>query len=102
MFLTHFSFLGFMIALLIAGRVLIMGSPTSIWLINYGACYALYACLLCHEIIREYLPVLSKREAGEIAFSGLHDGAEVNPDVAGTAYFNMILLTAAYTGKEIV
>jgi hypothetical protein len=93
---------GFMIALLIAGRVLIMGSPPSLWMLNYGTCYALYGCLLSREMINNYLPMLSKREAGEIAFAGQHGDGLSNPDIAGTAYFNLILLTCAYTAVLVV
>lgn len=93
---------GFMIALLIAGRILVMGSPASLWLLNYAAAYALYAALLCRELINAYLPMMSKREAGEIAFAGIHDDTGANPDIAGTAYFNLVLLTFAYCGVLIV
>ena len=87
---------GFKIALLIAGRVLIMGSPTTIWLLNYAACFMLYAVILAQEMINTFLPTISARQAGEIAFAGLDNHRKPSDDLAGTAYFSLGFITCGY------
>ena len=94
---------GFMIVLLIMGRLFIMGSPISLWLLNYSAAYMMYAYFLIQEIISSFLPLLSKRLAGEIAFAGVHasDGPP-NPDIAGQPYFILGLLTFCFGAMVII
>eukprot|EP01038_Epipyxis_sp_PR26KG_P011932 gene11932-15972_t len=88
---------GFKIILLIIGRILIMGSPPSLWIINYCAAYLVYSLVLVNEMINTLLPMLSLRQAGEIAFMG-NDESRENPsfDIAGSAYFCLGLLTFCF------
>ena len=87
----------FKILLLVVGRVLVMGSPTEMWLMNYSLAYIVYGVSLVYEVINVMLPMLSKREAGVAAYSGNASGAESNPDIAGTPTFCFALLTFAFT-----
>jgi len=88
---------GYKIMLLILGRMLIMGSTPSLWMVNYSGAYLLYAVALMQEMINNSLPMLSKREAGEIAFAGKDDfGVNKSKDIAGTAFFCFGWLTFVF------
>lgn len=89
---------GYKIALLIASRLFIMGSTPSLWLVNYSVAYLIFAIALIQEIINSSLPMLSKREAGEIAFAGKDDyGVSKSKDIAGTPFFCFGWLTFVFT-----
>ena len=88
---------GYKIVLLVCGRLLIMGSTPSLWLVNYSGAYLLYGVALMQEIINNSLPMLSKREAGEIAFAGKDDfGVRKSKDIASTAIFCFGWLTFVF------
>lgn len=93
---------GFKIFLLVMGRLLIMGSNTRLWLLNYSTCYLLYALTLTQEMINTYLPMFSKRAAGEVILSGEHRIKEPILDIVGTTHFCLGWLTAAFSGIVII
>lgn len=93
---------GFMILLLVVGRILIMSSPPSLWILNYGATYIVYASLLTLEMINTYLPYLNLKQAGNIAFGGAPRTAYYNHDIAGTPFFNLALLTLCYIAILVI
>ena len=92
----------FKIGLLVAGRVLVMGSPASMWLMSYSIAYMVYATALVYEVINVMLPMLSKRQAGVAAYSGSALNAEKNPDIAGTPVFCFGLITFAFVSLLLV
>eukprot|EP00605_Chrysophyceae_sp_TOSAG23-4_P002684 GSChrysophyteH1.ASY1.ANO1.2961.1 assembled CDS len=94
---------GYKIAILIVGRLIIMSSSPEGWVLNYSMAYAVYALALTNEMINCFLPILSKREAGEIAFAGKdvkEDGTNYN--LASTSYFNLGLITLAFVAVLVV
>ena len=88
---------GFVILLLVVGRVFIMSSPPSLWVLNYGAAYIVYSGVLIQEVINTYLPYLTLRQAADIAFGGVSRSSVTNNDLAGTPAFNLGLLTLCYS-----
>jgi len=88
---------GFMILILIIGRVFVMRSPPSLWVLNYGAAYIVYSGVLLREVINNYLPFLTLRQAADIAFGGVPRSMVSNHDLAGTPAFNLGLLTLCYS-----
>ena len=88
---------GYKIVLLIVGRAFVMGSTPSMWLVTYSGAYLVYAIALIQEIINSSLPMLSKREAGEVAFAGKDDiNTKKSPDIAGTPFFCFGWLTFVF------
>ena len=55
-----------------------MGSTATMWVLNYSLCYVVYGCALTIEVINTFLPVLSLKEAGEVAFAGAVTDGEPN------------------------
>jgi hypothetical protein len=82
---------GFLIVLLVTGRILIMGSPFNLWILNYSFAYMIYAILLTQEMINMYLPTLSKQAAGRMVFAGMNSSADdkrpPSMDMVGTSFF---------------
>ena len=93
---------GFIIALMAMGRVLIMGSGASVWVLNYSAAYMMYAVVLMQELINTYLPNLSKRKAGRMVFAGEPVNDINSLDVAGTPIFCLGALTLAFCAVLVV
>eukprot|EP00597_Dinobryon_sp_UTEXLB2267_P013680 CAMPEP_0170107482 /NCGR_PEP_ID=MMETSP0020_2-20130122/5999_1 /TAXON_ID=98059 /ORGANISM="Dinobryon sp., Strain UTEXLB2267" /LENGTH=1426 /DNA_ID=CAMNT_0010332015 /DNA_START=627 /DNA_END=4904 /DNA_ORIENTATION=+ len=93
---------GFIIALMVMGRILIMGSGPSIWVLNYSAAYTMYAILLAQEMINTYLPNLSKRQASRMVFAGESVNEITSLDVAGTALFCLGSLSLVFCAVLIV
>lgn len=96
---------GYSICLLVAGRILIMGSTGGLWIFTYSLAYLVYSLALLVESINNFLPMLSNRQAGEIAFGGVESNIiaskNVN-DIAGTAHFCLGLLTFAFIAILVV
>eukprot|EP01039_Chlorochromonas_danica_P003213 gene3212-3519_t len=100
---------GFKCMLLILGRLLVCGSPLSLWILNYSTCYIVYALALLHEAMQAYLPLISSRRAGEIVFGGL-DASSLNilkdllqtEDMAGGPAFALGLLSAFFAAAIII
>jgi hypothetical protein len=90
---------GYSICLLVAGRILIMGSTGGLWIFTYSLAYLVYSLALLVESINNFLPMLSNRQAGEIAFGGVESNIiaskNVN-DIASTAHFCLGLLTFSF------
>ena len=94
---------GYKICLVIVGRLLVMGSTPSSWVVNYSLAYLVYATALTQEMINKFLPILSIRESGEIAFAGKDPSDEhENFDIASTSYFNLGFLTFAFMAVLVV
>lgn len=89
---------GFKITLLVIGRLLITGSSPQLWLLNYSLTYLIYAVALMNEIINTFLPMLSLRQASEVAFAGGNESDKPPPsnDIAGTASFTLGILSFAF------
>jgi hypothetical protein len=87
---------------MVMGRILIMGSGSSIWVLNYSATYTMYAILLAQEMINTYLPNLSKRQASRMVFAGESVNDITSLDVAGTAVFCLGSLTFVFCAVLIV
>lgn len=93
---------GYKITLLVAGRLLIMGSTVSMWVLNYCLTYVVFASALTAEMIDHFLPMLSAREAGSVAFAGSGDDDKANYDFASTAHFNLGWLTFIFVAVMVV
>ena len=93
---------GYKILLLVSGRLIIMGSTATMWVLNYSLCYVVYGCALTIEVINTFLPVLSLKEAGEVAFAGAVTDGEPNYDLATTPHFNLGQLTFAFIAVLVV
>ena len=93
---------GFKILLLVSGRLIIMGSTASMWVLNYSLCYLVYASALVMEIINNFLPILTLKEAGEVAFAGAMADVEPNYDLATSAHFNLGFLSFAFVAVLVV
>jgi hypothetical protein len=98
---------GFKVLLLVLGRILICGSPQSLWLLNYSACYALYSITLIYEMVNTYLPKLSTRKAGEIVFGGgdyqqtVRESLKTN-DISGSPSFCLGLLSLCFLSILVI
>jgi hypothetical protein len=93
---------GFHIFLLVMGRFLITASVPSYWVMNYSLAYMVYAIALMQELVKRFLPTLSKREAGEQAFSGKTEPDVKNPDIAGSPLFCLGSLTFCFVSLLLV
>lgn len=93
---------GFHIFLLVAGRFLITAAVPNYWIMNYSLAYMVYAIALMQELVKKFLPTLSKREAGEQAFSGKTEPDEKNPDIAGSPLFCLGCLTFCFVSTLLV
>ena len=93
---------GFHIFLLVLGRFLITASVPSYWIMNYSLAYMVYAIALVQEIVKKFLPTLSKREAGEQAFSGKTEIEAKSPDIAGMPMFSLGTLTFCFVSTLLV
>jgi hypothetical protein len=56
---------GSKIILLSLGRLVIMGSSGSFWIINYSVTYIIYSLPMVYQAINQVLPLLSMRQAGQ-------------------------------------
>lgn len=98
---------GFKVVLLVLGRVFICGSPQSLWILNYSACYTIYSITLIYEMINSYLPKLSRRKAGEMVFGGgdyqsaIRESLKTH-DISGGPGFCLGLLTLCFLGVLVV
>ena len=92
---------GFKIGLLIIGRLLIMGSAGETWLLTYSLAYLTYAICLLNEVINNSLPLLTKRQASEVAFCG-EVSKKRSPNIAGSPNFCLGTLTFAFIGLLLV
>jgi hypothetical protein len=90
------------ILVLVAGRLLIMGSTNNYWLLNYSLAYVVYAFVLIRDSIGSSLPMLTKREAGALVFSAVEDSLEKNYDMAASAEFAFSTLTFAFIAVIVV
>jgi hypothetical protein len=93
---------GYKILLLVAGRLVIMGSTVTMWVLNYCLCYVIYGSALSMEMINSFLPILTLKEAGDVAFAGHVADQEPNYDISTTPHFNLGLLTFAFVAVLIV
>lgn len=97
---------GFKVLMLVIGRVLICGSPESIWILNYSACYLFYAVTLIYEVINIVLPKLSERSAGQIVFGGefqqsINEMLQTK-DISGNPSFCFLALTVCFSAILII
>ena len=94
---------GYKIALLVLGRLIIMSASETTWVLHYSVAYLIYALAMTNEMINTFLPLLSRREAGEIVHTGRDASQDqVNYNVASTSFFNLGLLTLAFTTVMMV
>lgn len=97
---------GFKVLMLVVGRLLICGSPMSIWAVNYSACYYFYAVTLLFEIVNLVLPKLSDRLAGQIVFGGEHQQTVQETlqtmDMSGNPAFCLGVLTLSFAAIVVV
>ena len=82
--------------MLVFGRLLIMTSNGGTWLLNYSLAFIVYGVFYIDEMINLSLPMMSKAQAGEIAFTGKDAAVVVNLDLAGTPYFCFFLYRLPY------
>lgn len=87
---------GYKISLLVIGRMLVMGSGGSLWLLYYSIVYFVYSMALIREMINKFLPMLSKRQANEAVFAVKDEEASDHPDISGSTFFCMGMLTFAF------
>lgn len=98
---------GFKILLLVMGRMLICGSPQSLWILNYSTCYVLYAVTLIYEVIDSTLVKLTARKAGEIVFGGGEYQNAIREllktmDISGSAEFCLLFLTICFIAILVI
>ena len=92
----------FKIAVLVAGRLLVMASGGNTWLQCYSCAYLVYAGCLSNEVVSKMLPVLSVRQAGEAAFSGKEDVHKEIHDISASPQFCLMMLTFAFVGLLLI
>ena len=90
------------IALLVLGRLIIMSSGASLWIVNYAVVYVVYGLPLLMGVIDHSLPHLSTRQAGEVVFAAKERLNAVHPDVAGSETFCFLALTLAFVSVLLV
>lgn len=79
-----------------------MTSDGGTWLLNYSLAFIVYGVFYIDEMINLSLPMMSKAQAGEIAFTGKDAAIVVNLDLAGTPYFCFFLLTFSFISIILV
>lgn len=97
---------GFKVLMLVTGRILICGSPMSIWAVNYSATYYFYAVILLFEVVNVILPKLSDRLAGQIVFGGENQQSIQESmktlDLSGDPVFCLGILTLFFAAITVV
>lgn len=93
---------GYKITILVIGRLLVMTSSGSQWLLAYCLVYILYSTVLVQEIINNSLPILSDSQAGRAVFVGVEEKHEKSPDIAGTPQFCFGFLTFSFIAIVLI
>ena len=98
----HPFILGYKILILVIGRLLIMSCSGGTWLLNYSLAYLIYSVAYIDEIINISLPMLTKTQAGEIAFTGQEIFAAKYYDMATSPYYCFFFLTFCFISIVLV
>ena len=94
---------GYKICLLVIGRLLVMSSSGTTWVLNYSVCYMMYSAAIVQEIIKIAFPVQSVSEATQECLVAQHH-SEPPPDtnLANTLMYNFLLLSFAFVTLLVI
>lgn len=87
---------GYAILLLVLGRLCITICGPAYWLFGYSAAFLVYGIALTRDVFALFMPLISEREAAEIAFSNKVGESNLNADISGTPEFCLGLLTFCF------
>ncbi len=87
----------YQLALLIAGRMIIMSSDGVQWILTYSLAYSVYSIALLYDVVNTMMPLINLRELEHCAFYGKDPKVEsIKFDLSGTSSYCYFVLTCFF------